>query len=747
MKVVKPQCLVFQSSPFQMGDTTVLATALGLGFRLSDPRILVHESEVWSALEKAAVPLHSYAQSPPKRHAEWLLVGHATHRAADQGQSSIEWVASAQLGTSKKTVSCEQQVSQGRREAGAINVALSVDHANAYRGARRQNPSGREEINPPLQLATATGWSADPWAAMGPLDPTWTVRRQFLPRGGQALREMGDRQRGPGALPSMMDLRYFQQGSQDQWITADAWQPDEAFELTGFGPNGEGFLGRLPGITPRQFDQALTAEAPPHERALKLKTVVFLPDQDLCVLWWQGAMPLAHPTEQPQVLFTLAVDTTPPTRPVQEIVSFAHQRIDPADSDTAILSDTRLMPPLSHGVVWELIAETEDHPRFNPPRRSYEATVERLSVFEGQLERARLAQEQADHRYKALSNSVLPPGQSSPSYAKPDWRKLLQGPVQADLLDGVTLRGVDLSGLTLTGWTLKRVSLEMCDLRGTRWQGCHLEGVNFSHCDMRKVSMTDLSIRRAKWEQCELQELSVQGGQWQQVEWSRCQCESLRATNVHWLQMTLDRSVSTAWRLQGVDIENWVLSGCDASRWHVSGSQLNSLSLVDLNMSSLHLHQSKVVDMSAVRTNLEGSLMEGCQLNKSVIALGCVLDFASLEDCVWERCTWTQTNASALTAKHCRFVAFCAAGCNLESSRWQLCDLSNADFNDARLKGGMFEGCSLREASLLGAVLDGSQIEGCNLLRAELMWAVVPPNTRWRGNLDAGSRMEARRIA
>lgn len=745
MKIVKPQCLVLQTSPFQVGDDTVLSTAVGLGFRLSDPRILVHEAEVWATLAKAGVPAHLHAQAQPKRHAEWLLIGHASHRTADLGQASVEWAASVQLGACKKTVSCLQEASQGRREAGEIRVALSVDHGNSYRGAHRQNPLGREQINPPLQLATATGWSADPWAAMGPLDPSWTPRRQYLPRGPQALRELGDRQRGPGALPSMMDLRYFQQGSADQWSPAPAWRPDEAYELTGFGPLGVGYAGKLPGVAPRQFDQAFTDGAALQERSLQLKTVIFLPDHDLGLLWWQGALPLAYPTEELPVLFTLAVDAAPPVLAPQDIVAFARQRVDPADHDSRVLSDARLMPPLSHGLVWELIMETEDHPRFNPPQRGYEAVQGRLAEFEHQLESARQAREEADQRYQALATTVLPPGQTNPSYAKPDWRQLLQGPVQNDLLDGVTLRGEDLSNLSLAGWQLKRVSFENCNLRGTRWQSCQFDGVNFSHCDMHQASLSDTTLRRSKWDHCELQEWSVQGGHWQQVEWRHCHGDGLRAVNLQVQQWNLDHCACNNWRLQEVEFENGALSACEAAHWQVSASRLDGVCLVDMNLQSLHLDQTRVEDLSAVRVNLEGSLMDRCRFNKSVFAAGCVLDFASLENCHWERCTWTQTSASALTARHCRFVAFCAAGCKLEGSRWQNSDLSNADFNNAGLNGAMFEASSLREASLLGARLEGSQVEGCNLLRAELLWSVLPANSRWRGNLEAGARMTPRR--
>ena len=747
MKIVKPQCLAFQATPLQIGDVHTLHTALGLGFRLSDPRILVHETEIWSALAKAGAPAHCHLQTQPKPQAEWLLLGHATHCTPDQGQPAVEWVASVQLGASRKQVSCQQTAQQGRREAGMLHVALPVDHANSHRGAQHQNPLGQASIQPPLQLATATGWRADPWAAMGPLEPTWTARRQYLPRGGWALREMADAKRGPGAWPSTLDQRYFQQASPTQWRAAPHWQVDEHFELIGFGPSGTGYVGQLPGIAPRQIDLAPTAGAELRESALALKTVLFMPDQDLGLMWWQGSLPIAYATQEVPQLLALAVDTGRPSRSAQDIVGFAQRRVDPAQPDPSLLSDQALMPPLASGVVWELIVEVEDHPRFDPKRLDYDAVQHRLQALEQQLEQARHSQQEADQRYQALSTSMLAADASLPGQAPRPWRSLLQGPPQIGLLDGVTLRDEDLSGLNLAGWQLNRVRLERCNLRNTRWKACQFEAVQFAECDLRQATLTEVNMRHTKWDRCELQEMVVHGGKWQQIEWTSCHCEGVCLADVHWQQLTMDRSSCVGWRIQGADIENWSLSQCDASRWNVSSTQWNSFGLLDVNMASLHLHKTVVVDLSALRTSFEGCLMAASRLKKSVLAHGCVLDFSTLQDCVWQDSTWVGTSAAAVTAEHSSFPGFCAAGCRLEGSQWLHCDLSRADLNGAGLNGAQFDHCSLRDASLLGADLSLSQVKGCNLVKAQLQWAVVQTGAGWSNNLDAGSRVLPRRMA
>lgn len=314
-------------------------------------------------------------------------------------------------------------------------------------------------------------------------------------------------------------------------------------------------------------------------------------------------------------------------------------------------------------------------------------------------------------------------------------------------MEGVTLREEDLSGLNLAGWSMKRVRFERCNLRATQWKSCHLEDVSFAHCDFNSVSMGNVNVHRGKWDHCQMASLTVHGGKWQQVEWTDCQAEALSAVDVHWQQLTMNRSAGAAWNIQGADIQRWAVAGGDAPRWRVASSKLAELLLSDVNLSSLHLHKTTVNDLSAVRTTFEGALFEGCRLTKAVLALGCVLDFSSLEDCVWQQSTWSGISASALTAHYCAFPNFCAAGCKLESSQWRRCDLSSADFSNALLHGAVFEQSSLRDAALLGTDFGSGEVQGCNLVGARLQWATVQAGSRWRDNLDAGSQIHPRRSA
>lgn len=747
MKVVKPQSLVFQAAPFQLGDQTILQTAVGLGFRLSDPRIFVHEAEVWAALAKVDAPSHFLLQAQPKPFAEWLLLGRSHHREVYRGGSHVEWAASVQLQQTQKVISCRQKVEAGHASGDPIAASLLIDHSQSHHGAHCQNPVGSKLSDTALQLMGATGWSADPWAAMGPLEPTWSIRRQFLPRGSHILGEMANAKRGPGAWPAGMDGRYFQQASPGQWSRQSEWAADAPFELQGFGQDGQGFKGCLPGVTARQFDSDLAEPSSLRERTLALKTVIFLPDQDLGLLWWQSSMPLAYATQDVPVLMTLALDLKTPCLQATEIEHFARRRADPTLHDPALMLDVSLMPPLQSGCVWDMIVEAEDHPRFSPPQRDYAAVQKRLQDMHRQMQGAQEAKVAADQRYQSLVDTTKLPDQGSKAPEGKTWREVVQGSVRSEWVEGVTLSEVDLSGLNLSGWSFKRTRFERCNLRDTRWKSCHLEDVSFAQCDLSGASLHSVSVHRSKWSHCQLARLQLHAGKWAQVEWADCQAEGAHIANVHWQQWVMNRCSLAAWQIQAGDIQRWTLMGCDATRWRLQATQLSELSASDVNWSSLHLQKTVVDDMSAVRTNFEGALFEGCRLTKAVLALGCVLDFASLEDCVWQQSTWSGISASALTANHSSFPKFCAAGCKLESSQWRRCDLSHADFSNALLRGAVFEHSSLRDAALLGTDFGMGEVQGCNLVGARLQWASVQTGSKWRNNLDAGSQIHPRRSA
>ena len=86
MKFSKPQQLLVLTAPVKFGRSSHLGVTVGFGFRLSDPRILAHETEIWAAMESAPMSFKALDEGMPKPFAEWLMAGHARRPAKEEAE-------------------------------------------------------------------------------------------------------------------------------------------------------------------------------------------------------------------------------------------------------------------------------------------------------------------------------------------------------------------------------------------------------------------------------------------------------------------------------------------------------------------------------------------------------------------------------------------------------------------------------------------------------------------------------------
>ncbi|OJB06773.1 hypothetical protein BGV52_22015 [Burkholderia ubonensis] len=119
---IKSQATLVSTTRTQIGSRPMLGISMGVGFRLSDPAVLVHETAVWEALKEVtqSVPLAEFGM--PKRHAEWLLVGRSVHRAsAGSVGRPVDWTQSVPLA----------EFGMPKRHAEWLLVGRSVHRASA----------------------------------------------------------------------------------------------------------------------------------------------------------------------------------------------------------------------------------------------------------------------------------------------------------------------------------------------------------------------------------------------------------------------------------------------------------------------------------------------------------------------------------------------------------------------------------------------------------------------------------------
>ncbi|WP_039756210.1 hypothetical protein, partial [Chromobacterium haemolyticum] len=131
-KHIKPQSALLSTSRTQIGVQAQLRIAAGIGFRLSDPRVLAHEAAVWEAIKatEPALPLHEPGM--PKRYAEWLLLGHAHYRAGREVAAKVDWVASVELAGVGKKVLCQAPAAPAAD--GSLHARLALDPRQAAAG-------------------------------------------------------------------------------------------------------------------------------------------------------------------------------------------------------------------------------------------------------------------------------------------------------------------------------------------------------------------------------------------------------------------------------------------------------------------------------------------------------------------------------------------------------------------------------------------------------------------------------------
>jgi uncharacterized protein YjbI with pentapeptide repeats len=729
MRHVKPQSALVATTATQFGAYPMLGISLGIGFRMSNPLVLVHEASVWEGLKAAKPSVALYEAAMPKQRAEWLLAGHAT-APVDPYLARQEWTAWAKVADVRKTVSCAVPTAQSGAET---CIRLAVDACNAAAGAKGENPSGIGSGSPPLQKMGVFGIGPDPLAAMGALGLDWPERAQRLPQrsGDLAAMEKDGTHMG---WPAQTDLRYFQQAAPDQWSKHDTWPAGAPFELRGFGDHGTGFNGRLPRLQPVGL-VSRRDEASVERLSLRQQTLWFLPDFDIAVMWWNGSIPLDYLLDDSPSRLITAFRSDSERIDLDALVEFADMRGDLSCTDPLQHADHALMPTVEEGWTWEMILDMKDHPRFSPAPRPYSAVRARVAENRAQLFDAseafkRLNKTQLDQAMLKLPPPVLPPESTN-------WRKALQSS-NTRTLSQTVVRDADFTSLQLNNWTFKDVRFERCTFNGAEFSACQFEDTYAADCSFADTKWRKCSWTSGAFHRCHLVRSQWLGTTAERLAIDACHLDDIRLSGGSWSKTTLLNSMGERGHVEDMTWRAISWSHVEAKMWKWERLQVDGLTMIECNFGGLRLEQGSILKAGILVSNLMNNSWKGVAFTYAVISEETTMQDAHLSDCVFKSSSFQSLALDRAKIDHCSFLGLSAQRLHAPGSFWQSNALEGANFLNANLVGASFTRCNLKEAMLYGADLNHCHIGDCNLVRLRTGWSLAFEADSRNGNVTTG---------
>ncbi|SMG61223.1 DUF2169 family type VI secretion system accessory protein [Paraburkholderia susongensis] len=730
MRHIKPQAALVATARSQIGQRPMLGISIGIGFRLRDPFVLVHEAAVWEAIKVAAPSMPLVESALPKPHAEWLLAGETTHRIANSDRGGhIDWTATVELGGIRKVISCQAQLAS--RPAHTDIARLAIDHRHAVAGRRQENPLSEVSGVPPIQVVEVFGARPAPLASMGAIGSDWPQRKQWIPRGQDSLEGIA-RDGTHMGWPADIDRRFFQQAASDQWSHGDRWPPGAYFELDKFGSDGRGYTGNLPELTAIAL-VSRTGKPDVERLMLRQQTVWLLPDADIGVMWWNGSVALDYPLDDsPAMLIAAFRDETEPVD-VAAIGSFARRRSDLTDPDPTTLADHALMPTIAKGWVWEMILDTDDHPRVGPARRSHHEIAVRLEENRQSLVQARDAQRRLRAFCESDRDISVP---AVPFQGDENWRERLQQASTTEL-SGVVIRDADLSALRFEEWKFDEVRFERCTLDRSEWLNCHFRNVHIVDC-----SCVDTIVRKSVWRGGGIHQSNLKCSIWLELEIERANIEACRLDNLEvsggsWSMLSVQGRGGVRGKVKDLAWQAVTWCNVDLSDWVWTGVHAVNLGIIECRMVGITISQCTMLKPSVVLTDLSASVWQRNIMTTAVLSQSTSIKRARLIDCVFKSSSLQDLLADGIEVKHCTFTQLNAQRLRALRSNWSHVVLDGANMTHACFKGASFDRSSLKDAMLYGADMRQSRMNDCNLIRAHTAWMLPPQSMAWRGPLIA----------
>ncbi len=741
MKFSKPQQLTVLTAPVKFGRSSYLGVTVGFGFRLSDSRILAHETEIWSAMEGAPMSFKALDEAMPKAFAEWMMAGHA--RRPVKAGADGKWRVQVSVGDCHKEILCHLPTGDA-----AIEVPeIALDYVNAFGGPEfAPNPVGKghdsapRDEKPSLRLPDRYGQENEFLAATGPLDTRWAQRAAYVSRKKKDLTLDTDHRSHLG-WPETMDRRFFQMAPRDQWASGESWPATCAYSLQGVGEGGTGFVGQMPPLEA----QAIFRRAGSKDFSLlplKRQTLWFFPDRDVGAVLFSGLIDIEDMLADEIDHLLVALSEFGAPYPLDYLAAIARRREDTSCNMIEGMRDEVLLPPAAHGWAWEYLLLPEDHPRVAQPVRPYARVRERMQHYSGMVAAASEASERAKEQNLAQvkeQTRAMIRGEGLPETEadKIDWRRQLEAWPREKRRDDLIIRNADLSGMDFSGqsWQgsqLINVNLSACrfvdvDMRNMLFLGCKLDGTSFENAVLDSCHLSECCLTKTRWQATQLAT----------VQFIECDFGASVIQASQWKTTFFSESCGSGVNFAEVAFDSVQMQKCKFPALSFTDSTFDGHVFLDSELPSLKIIQSVWRKSSWVACKLVGSIFENSQFATAVLADGCDLSSSRWTQCLFEkvflgaakfdggiceRCTWIEVTMNA----------FKAAG-----SQWIACDLRQGNLMHADFSGTRIEASALRETNLYGADLRASEVHSCNLIGANLGFVRREKNwqKKWKDNL------------
>ncbi|AKT43714.1 DUF2169 family type VI secretion system accessory protein [Chondromyces crocatus] len=499
-------------------------------------------------------------------------------------------------------------------------------------------------------------------------------------------------------FPEDFDWAYFQAAPPAQQL--DTLRGDEPFALEGMHPDHPRLEGRLPGLRARAFAQR-TREAGGEliEVRLRLDTAHFDVDALKLNLVWRGVLEVRDDdASEIAEIFVMSESTSePPARPEEVMSQYLAARA------------ARGMPSEDPGAL--------------PANDGAAAPADPA----GDRVRERLAGASVPAVGAAAAAAALAPpadtpasGAASPAGAPvtpmtPAEAAAVRAEIEARLVAGESLDGLDLAGADLSSMDLAGRSLVGTNLQGARLIACRLSGANLTEAQLSHAALDDAQLDGANLTRADLTEASLTGARLDGAELSSADLSRAKAFRASFRKARGEHP-----NLSGADLSEARFEGAEILGPDLTAASLDGAIFDGAVLPAIRLYDARGARVSFREARLEGARADGVSL------VGASFDGLQARGGVWDRAALD--GASFLGATLCE-SSFARASA-------ERAIFSNADLTDGRLGRAALAGASFIKANLMRANLESTDLTGADLRGANLHAAET-----WKAKLS-GARLE-----
>lgn len=715
MQIIKPQQLIFLNGRYQIGQQSYLGISVLAGFYLSAPRHFATEAEIWAGWEQAPLSHRVLDLAEPKPFAEYLLAGHA-----GTGEAVTSLDVSATVGSLSRRWRVQGEASQTSLQIQPF-LRMPLDHPQSYGGEDcADNPLGRghqDGRSPQLMLVQNEVLQRhSPLAAPTPVPQQFPLRKLWLDRvapemAGEAYLETIF----PG-YPQTLDRRFFQLAVPEQRLSEAEWPDEVAFDLAGFGPQGQHIQGVMPRVRARVF---YSDKSHPDRLAslnMQRKTLWLLPDCDLGLMVFTGQIPLEYLLHEPLASVMVALDSLDAPRDEAHFHDVFTRRKSQDASELEALYDPDLMP---QGMGMNVIHA----PEHNPASLRYQAGVRTDDASWYQLLRKKISEHQQKGSEKKTPELEKINWEAFPQANRRPLYLLLQEPkpvrVEGEIftcqsVDAFHLRQGEFRQCQFIDCTFSQALLESSLFEYCQFENCTFTTVTFNACTLHKCRFTDCRIAECHIDETRLEQVSFEG------VWA----EALNSKKAQWQGCHFERTRMSGASFTGGEQEGGTYSDCDLTRVTLRHTTLSGCIFKGCNMQHGIMDESELIKGSLLDSDCRDMVWRQCRLESTVIKHDCRFGGLEIDRCLLLQVGFRKVNLQGSVFSLSTFIEASFEGANLSQGRILRCAMAAGNFKDADMQHSFWQQSALQQTVFYHADLRDATFDVCNLVAANMSMTI-----------------------